>query len=193
MLILILGLVIFLTNHLIRLVAPGWRARFIDQYGTNTWKLLYSLFSVVGLVLIVYGYGLSRADPVFVWNPPMATRHAALLLVWIAFVLLAAASIKGNHFKQKLGHPMYAGVKIWAFAHLIANGRLGDIVLFAAFMFWAVAGFAISRRRDRKAGLVPAEANMQKTVITLVAGTLAWALFTFWLHRLLIGVAPLVM
>src|SRR5690606_6525630 len=134
-----------------------------------------------GLVLIVYGYGASRADPVFVWNPPLATRHVAVLLAWIAFVLLAAASIKGNHFKQKLGHPMYAGVKIWAFAHLIANGRLGDIVLFAAFMAWAIAGFAISRRRDRAAGVLAAEARMSQTVITLVAGTLAWALFTFWL------------
>src|SRR5690606_40692168 len=113
MLILLLGLVIFLTNHSIRLAAPGWRARFIDQYGANTWKLLYSLFSLTGLVLIVYGYGASRADPVFVWNPPLATRHVAVPLAWIAFVLLAAASIKGNHFKQKLGHPMYAGVKIW--------------------------------------------------------------------------------
>lgn len=193
MLILLLGLVIFLTNHSIRLAAPLWRARFIDQYGANTWKLLYSLFSVVGLVLIVYGYGASRADPVFVWNPPLATRHAALLLAWIAFVLLAAASIKGNHIKQKLGHPMYAGVKIWAFAHLIANGRLGDIVLFAAFMAWAIAGFAISRRRDRAAGVLAAEARMSQTVITLVAGTAAWALFTFWLHRILIGVPPLVM
>lgn len=193
MLILLLGLAIFLTNHSIRLAAPGWRARFIDQYGANTWKLLYSLFSVVGLVLIVYGYGESRANPVFVWNPPLATRHVAVLFAWISFVLLAAASIKGNHIKQKLGHPMYAGVKIWAFAHLIANGRLGDIVLFAALLAWAIVGFAVSRRRDRLAGVVPTEARMGQTLITLVAGTLAWAVFTFWLHRVLIGVPPLTM
>lgn len=191
MLILLLGLAIFLGNHSVRLVAPGWREAFIAQYGDKTWKLLYSLFSIAGLVLIVYGYGLSRTNPVFVWNPPLATRHVAALLVLLAFILLAAASIKGNHFKQKLGHPMYAGVKLWAFAHLIANGRLGDIVLFGAFLAWAILGFSINRRRDRLAGVVPVAATGRQTAITVVAGTVAWAIFTFWLHRLLIGVPPI--
>lgn len=193
MLFLLLGLLIFLANHSIRLVAPDWRSKFIDQYGANTWKLLYSLFSIAGLVLIVYGYGQTRSNPVFVWDPPMATRHGAILLTWIAFVLFAAAGIKGNHFKQKLGHPMYAGVKLWAFAHLIANGRLGDIVLFATILLWAVAGFAISRRRDRLAALPPPAASAGRSLLTVVAGTVAWAIFTFWLHRMLIGVPPLPM
>jgi len=193
MLILLLGLAIFLTNHSVRLVAPGWREGFIAEYGEKTWKLLYSVFSIAGLVLIVYGYGLSRSDPVFVWNPPLATRHVAALLVLLAFILLAAASIKGNHFKAKLGHPMYAGVKLWAFAHLIANGRLGDILLFGAFLAWAIAGFSINRRRDRLAGVAPVAANGKQTMIAVVAGTLAWAVFTFWLHRLLIGVPPISM
>ena len=193
MLILLLGLAIFLTNHSVRLAAPGWREGSIAEYGEKTWKLLYSLFAVVGLVLIVYGYGLSRADPVFVWNPPLATRHVAVLFVWLAFILLAAAHIKGNHFKAKLGHPMYAGVKLWAFAHLIANGRLGDILLFGTFLIWAIAGFNICRRRDRLAGVVPPAGNNRQTVITVVAGTVAWALFTFWLHRVLIGVPPIAM
>src|SRR5690606_13356798 len=180
MLILLLGLAIFLTNHSVRLVAPGWREGFIAEYGEKTWKLLYSVFSIAGLVLIVYGYGLSRSDPVFVWNPPLATRHVAALLVLLAFILLAAASIKGNHFKAKLGHPMYAGVKLWAFAHLIANGRLGDILLFGAFLAWAIAGFSINRRRDRLAGVAPVAANGKQTMIAVVAGTVAWAVFTFW-------------
>src|SRR5690606_29044240 len=169
MLILLLGLVIFLTNHSIRLAAPLWRARFIDQYGANTWKALYSLFSLVGLVLIVYGYGASRADPVFLWNPPLATRHAALLLTWIAFILFAAAGIKGNHFKTWLGHPMYAGVKLWGFAHLVANGRLGDVLLFATFMLWGVAGFSLSRRRDRREGIRHPAGATSRTALTVVA------------------------
>lgn len=188
---LIAGLLLFITNHSIRLVAPGWRQRFIDNYGANTWKVLYSLFSLAGLALIVFGYGLSRDNPVFLWNPPLATRHAALLLNWIAFILLAAASIKGNHIKAALGHPMYAGIKIWAFAHLIANGRLGDVVLFTAFMLWAVAGFSLSRRRDRHTGVIHPAGKASRTMLTVVAGSVVWALFTFWLHRLLIGVPPL--
>lgn len=191
MMMLVAGLLLFLANHSIRLAAPGWRQGFIDNYGANTWKALYSLFSLVGLVLIIYGYGASRADPVFVWNPPLATRHAAILLTWIAFVLFAAAGIKGNHFKAWLGHPMYAGVKLWGFAHLIANGRLGDVLLFATFMLWGVAGFSLSRRRDRREGISHPAGTASRTLLTLVAGSFAWAVFTFWLHRLLIGVPPL--
>ena len=188
---LIAGLLLFITNHSMRLAAPGWRQRFIDGYGANTWKVLYSLFALAGLCLIVSGYGLSRDNPVFLWNPPLATRHIAILLNWIAFILLAAAFIKGNHFKAKLGHPMYAGIKIWAFAHLIANGRLGDAVLFGTFMLWAIGGFSLSRRRDRRDGVVLAPATMSRTALTLGAGSVAWVVFTFWLHRLLIGVPPL--
>ena len=189
---LIAGLLLFIMNHSIRLAVPDWRQRFMEQYGTNTWKALYSLFSLAGLCLIVYGYGQTRDDPVFLWTPPLAMRHIALLLTWLAFVLLAAYGVRGNHIKAWLGHPMYAGVKLWAFAHLIANGRLGDVLLFASFLMWAIAGFAISRRRDRLQGLVPPPGQTSRTLLTLVIGTVAWALFTFWLHGLLIGVAPLV-
>lgn len=188
---LIAGLLLFIANHSIRLVAPGWRQRFIDNYGANTWKVLYSLFSLAGLGLIVFGYGATRDNPVFLWNPPLATRHVAILFTWIAFILLAASGIKGNHFKAKIGHPMYAGVKVWAFAHLIANGRLGDVVLFGAFMLWAVAGFSLSRRRDRREGISHPAGQLSRTVLTVLAGTVAWAVFTFWLHRVLIGVPPL--
>jgi uncharacterized membrane protein len=191
MLYLIAGLLLFITNHSIRLAAPRWRQHCIDQYGANTWKVLYSLFSLAGLCLIVLGYGESRDNPVFLWNPPVATRHIAILFSWMAFMLLAAASIKDNHFKARLGHPMYAGIKIWAFAHLISNGRLGDVVLFGAFMLWAVAGFSLSRRRDRHEGLSHPPGQLARSVLTVMAGTVAWALITVWLHRLVIGVPPL--
>jgi uncharacterized membrane protein len=193
MIFLIVGLLLFITNHSLRLVAPQWRQRFIDNYGANTWKVLYSLFSLLALLLMIYGYGQSRADPVFLWSPPLATRHPAILLTWFAFILLAASGVKGNLIKARVGHPMYAGVKVWAFAHLIANGRLGDLVLFGTLMLWAVAGFSISRRRDRLAGIAYPAGNAGRTVLTVVAGTVAWAIFTFWLHRLLIGVPPITM
>lgn len=191
MIYLVIGLLVFLGNHSTRLVIPAWRLRFIDTYGANTWKALYSLFSLAGLVLIVIGYGQARANPVFLWEPPVWTRHAALLLTWLAFVLLAAASIKGSHFKQKLGHPMYVGVKIWAFAHLIANGRLSDVLLFGALLVWAIAGFSISRRRDRRQGVSYPAGSLPRTLLTVAAGSVVWAVFAFWLHRLLVGVSPL--
>lgn len=193
MLYLLAGLLLFITNHSIRLVAPGWRQSFIDNFGSNTWKALYSLFSLLGLALIIYGYAATRTAPQFLWAPPLWTRHAALVFTWLAFILLAAASIRDNHFKQWLGHPMYAGIKLWAFAHLMANGRAGDVLLFGSFLVWAIVGFSLSRRRDRRDGLRYPAGNIVRSMYTLGAGTIAWLVFTFWLHRLLIGVAPLVM
>jgi len=191
MLPLLAGLLLFLGLHSVRLAAPDWRERCIARYGANAWKGVYSLLSLVGLLLIVYGYGLTRTEAVVLWNPAPWSRHVAGLLIWVALVLIAATYVPGNQIKAKLGHPMFAGIKIWAFAHLLANGRLGDGLLFGAFLLWAVAGFAISRRRDRSAGRQYVSGSVPGTVLTLVAGSAFWALFAFWLHLLLIGVPPL--
>jgi uncharacterized membrane protein len=191
MTLLIAGLLIFMINHSIRIFAPDWRERFMQSYGTNTWKAVYSLFSLIGLLLIVYGYGMTRSNPVFIWNPSLWTRHIAITLTWISFVLLAAAHVPRNHIKQKLGHPMYAGIKVWAFAHLIANGRLSEILMFGAFMVWAIIGFSAGRRRDRAAGVTWPSGTTRGTVITIIAGSAAWFIFAWWLHYLLIGVSPL--
>lgn len=188
---LIVGLWLFVGAHSEHLMFPRWRARFIAHRGEKTWKAFVSVRALIGLVLIVYGFGLSRADPVFLWNPPLWTRHVALLLTWIAFVLFAASKGPPNHIKEKIGHPMYAGVKVWAFAHLIANGRLGDVILFGTLLVWAVAGFTISRRRDRRAGVRYPAGVARNTVVDVIAGTAVWALFAFWLHRVLIGVPPI--
>ena len=187
---LVAGVTLLVGVHSVRLAAPAWREAFIARHGAGTWKLLYSVLSLAGLVLIIHGFGVSRADPVFLWNPPLWTRHVALPLTLIAFILLGASGGPPNHIKQKLGHPMYAGVKVWAFAHLLANGRLGDVVLFGALLVWAIFGFAISRRRDRAAGLTYPAGVARNTVLAVVIGTAAWALFASWLHRILIGVPP---
>lgn len=191
MILLLAGLLLFIGIHSTRLCANGWRTRFIAQSGEMKWKLLYAVVSLLGLALLIHGYGLSRANPVFLWNPPLWTRHLALTFTLLSFMLLAATYVPRNHLKEKLGHPMYAGVKLWAFAHLIANGRLGDVLLFGVFLVWAIAGFTISRKRDRLAGVTYPQGTVSGTVMTLVAGTVAWAAFAFFLHRLLIGVAPL--
>ena len=190
MLLLIAGLVLFLGTHSTRLFASDWRASFIQNKGENVWKGLYTVVSLAGLVLIVFGYGASRADPVFLWDPPVWTRHAAALLVLFAFILLAAPNIPRNHLKARLGHPMYAGVKLWALAHLMTNGRLGDGLLFGGFLVWAIVGFSISRKRDRLAGVSYGDGNAKGTAITVGTGLVGYGVFAMFLHRLLIGVSP---
>ena len=190
MIVLVLGLAIFLGVHSLRVFADDWRAAQIGRIGENAWKGLYSLFSLVGLVLIIWGYGLSRSTPVELWSPPVFTRHLSGLLMLLSFVLLAAAYVPGTRIRQVLGHPMVLGVKTWAFAHLIANGRLGDLVLFGAFLVWAIVLYAASRRRDRKAGTVRPRGSASRDALAVVIGIAAWAAFAFWLHAALIGVRP---
>ena len=190
MIVLVLGLAIFLGVHSLRIFADDWRSAQMGRIGENAWKGLYSLFSLVGLVLIIWGYGLSRNTPVELWSPPVFTRHLSGLLMLLSFVLLAAAYVPGTRIRQVLGHPMVLGVKTWAFAHLIANGRLGDLVLFGAFLVWAIVLYAASRRRDRKAGTVRPKGSASRDALAVVIGIVAWAAFTFWLHAALIGVRP---
>lgn len=189
MTILILGLILFLGAHSTRIVAAGWRDAMIVKLGTNGWKGAMSVVSLAGLVLIVVGYAAARTEPVVLWSPPLWTRHAASLLTLAAFVLLAAAYVPLNRIKAAVGHPMVAGVKLWAFAHLLANGMLADVVLFGTILAWAIADFIAARRRDRAAGVVYNSATIP-TVVTVLLGLALWAAFAFWLHRVLIGVAP---
>jgi len=190
MLYLLTGLVLFFAVHSVRIVADDWRTQFIADKGDKVWKGIYTILSLAGLALIVIGFGASRADPVFLWNPAAWTRPTAQLLTWFAFLLFAAGNIPHNHFKQNLGHPMFAGTKIWAFAHLIANGRLGDVLLFGCFLVWAIVGFSVSRRRDKKTSLIYDQGTVKGTVIVFIAGSVLYAVFALYLHTLLIGVPP---
>jgi len=190
MTLLVLGLLIFLGVHSARIFAEGARGAFIAQRGENAWKGLYSVASLVGFVLMVWGYGLARQQPVVLWASPTWTRHVAALLTLPAFVMLAAAYVPGNGVKAKLHHPMTLGVKTWAFAHLIANNTLADLLLFGGFLAWAVMVFIAARRRDRAAGTVYPPGRADRTVITVVIGVLGWVAFAFWLHTWLIGVRP---
>ncbi|CAJ4838118.1 NnrU protein [Burkholderia pseudomallei] len=150
MLVLILGLVIFLGTHSIRLVAGDWRAAQIATLGEPRWKGIYALASVIGFALIVWGYGLARADTASLWFPPLGIRHLTGLLTAIAFVLLVAAYVPGTRIKALVGHPMLAGVMVWAGAHLLANGTLHAELLFAAFFVWAFVDFIASRARPAR-------------------------------------------
>lgn len=190
MTLLLLGLALFLGVHSTRIVAESWRTATIARVGEMPWKGIYSLLSIAGFVLLVIGYGAARQSPVVLYAPPVWTRHLAALLTIPAFVLLAAAYVPGNAIKRAVGHPMMAGVKVWALAHLLANGTLADVLLFGTFLAWAVLGFIAARRRDRAAGTSYPAGPASRTAIAVVVGLVAWAVFAFALHRPLIGVAP---
>ena len=190
MTLLIVGLVLFLGVHSVRIVAEGWRQRTIARLGEGAWKGLYSVASLVGFIALVWGYGQARLDPTVLWATPVWTRHLASLLVLAAFVLLAAAYVPGNHIKARLHHPMVLAVKVWALAHLLANNTLADLLLFGGFLLWAVLDFRAARGRDRANGTVYPAGQGVKTAITVVVGVAAWAVFAFWAHKALFGISP---
>jgi uncharacterized membrane protein len=175
----------------VRVVANDWRTTQVARLGEGPWKGLYSLASLVGFALIIWGYGQAQLDPVVLWNPPAWARYLALPLTLLTFVLVTAAYVPGTRIKAWLGSPMVLGVKLWAFAHLIANGTLAAVALFGSFLVWAVVVFASERRRDRAAGVVYPKGSLARDALATVIGVAAWALFAFWLHGLLFRVRPL--
>ena len=190
MALLVLGLILFLGVHSVRIFADPWRTRTITARGEKFYKGLYTLVSLAGFALIVWGYGLARHNPVVLWNPPRGMNHLAALLMLFSFVLLVAAYVPRNAIKAKLHHPMVLGVKVWALAHLLANGMLADVVLFGAFLVWAVLDFRAARQRDRAGNVQYAAGTAKGTTIAVVVGLVAYAVFAVWLHGPLIGVRP---
>lgn len=196
---LILGLVLFLGVHALRVFAEGTRERLIGSMGPFVYKAFYSIVSIIGLLLIVSGYAAARTEPIVLYTPPMGMAHAASLLTLIAFVLLAAAYIPGNMILRKLKHPMTLAVKVWAFAHLLSNGTLADVLFFGGFLVWSVLVYRSARRRppvenpglsNLPAVIASRPPSMLASLLTLVVGIGAWAWFAFQGHALLIGVAP---
>lgn len=191
MTLLLAGLFLFLGAHSVRIFADDWRTARIASMGPLAWKAAYSVVSIIGFVLIAYGYGLSRQAPIDLWMPPVWTRHLAALITLPVFILLAAAYVPGTRIKAALKHPMILGVKAWALAHLLANGRLSDVILFGAFLAWAILDFRAARIRDRAQGIThPAAEGAARDVAVVVIGLVAWAAFAMALHAPLIGVKP---
>ena len=190
MIVLILGLLIFLGAHSVRIFADDWRTAQIDRFGLTVWKGLFGLVSIAGFTLIAIGFGQARLEPSVLWVPPIGLRHLASLLILIAFVLMAAAYVPGTRIKAKIGHPMVAGAKSWAFAHLLVNGNLADVLLFGSFLAWAALDFRSARSRDRLAGTLYPDGTLQQDLIAVAVGVLSWAVFAFWLHGWLFNVRP---
>jgi uncharacterized membrane protein len=187
---LLTGLALFLGVHSVRIFANDWRTQCRQRWGAKVWRGAYAALSLIGFTLIVWGFGQVRQNPVQVWSPPIGLRHAASLLTFLAFVLLAAAYVPGNQIKARVHHPMAAAVKLWAFAHLLANGNVGHLVLFGAFLVWAVLSFVAAARRDRLEAAHYPLGQSGATGITVLLGLAGWLAFTLWLHGWLIGVRP---
>jgi uncharacterized membrane protein len=190
MTLLILGLILFLGTHSVRIFADGWRSAQIARRGEGAWKGLYSVASLVGFVLIVYGYGQASTEPVVLWAPQLWARHLASLLMLLSFILLAAAYVPRNGLKAAVHHPMVLGVKVWALAHLLANHTLADLLLFGSFLVWAVLDFRSARQRDRAGNVAYPAGTLGGTLGAVVGGLVAWAVFAFWAHGFLFGVTP---
>jgi uncharacterized membrane protein len=192
---LIMGLLLFLGPHSVRIVAEGWRGQTIARVGEKRWKGLYSLVSVAGFILLIWGYGQARLAPIVLWVPPLPMRHIAGLLMLVALIMLTATYVPGNAIKARLKHPMILSVKVWALAHLLSNGNLADVVLFGAFLLWAILDFRSARRRDPLGGAGTSTSSLSgnsgRTLLTVAIGLVAWAVFAFWGHERLIGVAPM--
>lgn len=187
MTLLILGLLIFLGAHSVSIVAPGWRDAQAARLGQNTWKGVYTVVSLIGFALLVYGYGQARQSPVVLYSPPTGLRHAALLLMLPVFPLLLAAYLPGR-IKSAAKHPMLLATKLWATAHLLANGNLADVLLFGGFLAWAVAD-RISMKRRTQRPLTGAPAGRFNDVIAVVGGLALYGFFVKLGHAWLIGVA----
>jgi uncharacterized membrane protein len=186
---LIAGLTIFFAVHSISIVNDAWRNRMAARLGEWTWKAGYALIALIGLILIIRGYGEARLDPIVVYSPPQWLRQLSVVFLVPVFPLLLAAYLPGR-ILSVIEHPMLAATKLWAAAHLLANGTLADVLLFGTFLVWAVAD-RISLRKRPPPHVPRAPASTANDALAIVLGLALYAGFAFWLHRWLIGVPAL--
>ena len=185
--IMILGLAVFIGTHVVT-TQRDTRAALIARLGEGPYKGLYALASIIGVVLIGWGFGMYRATGwVDIWYPPAWTRHVTVLLVLIASICVVAAYSPGR-IKTTLKHPMLVGVKLWAFAHLISNGDLGSIILFGSILGWAVFDrISLKHRTDPGAPPIPVGGPM-KDVVAVAGGTVLFLVLGFLFHPYVVGV-----
>lgn len=187
MTLLVVGIVLFLGMHSIRILAEPLRTKMIAALGLRGFKSLYSVLSLMGLVLIVIGYGQARLDPTWLYHPPPFLRHLNMLLMLLVFPALLAAHLPGS-VQRWLKHPLLVATMAWSVAHLLVNGSLVAVVLFGSFLVWAIADrIAVIKRLDSVNPQLPASAI--NDLIVIIGGLGLYAAFAFWLHPILFGVA----
>jgi uncharacterized membrane protein len=185
---LVYGLLVFLGVHSIAIFAPAWRDACVARLGLGLWRGLYSVLSLLGLLLIIRGYAAARLTPDVLWVAPLPVRHLAAVLLLPVFPALLAAYLPGR-LRTLLRHPALVAVKAWATAHLLVVGTLAGTVLFGSMLVWAVLDrISLKRRPERPMKMFP-ESPWNDTV-ALVCGLAFYGFFVLKGHALLIGVAP---
>ena len=186
---LLVGLALFVVVHSVRIVAPNWRAAQVARWGVLRWRLMYSVLSVAGFVAMAWGFERARAASAVLWVPTLQMRHVTVGLMALACMLWVSAFMPASHVRAKLQHPGAAGVSVWAAAHLLANGRLVDALLFGSLLVWSVLSFAAGRGSG--AATSTPGLRWQHDALAVALGALGWLIFARFLHAPLIGVAPL--
>ena len=193
MALLIFGLIVFLGVHSVRIFGESGRERSIARMGEGPWKGVVTLLSLIGLVMIVWGFGEARSTAPILWSPPVWTRHVAVLLMVFSLILLAAYGLKTSHIAVAVHHPMLWAVVLWSLAHLFANGSAADVVLFGAFLVWSLLDLMSNYARDRANAVVYPAPNWGATIGAIVIGIVLWLVLLGGLHQWLFGLAPLAM
>jgi len=194
MTLLIIGIVLFLGVHLVRVVAPDFRRSMIARLGEKGWRAAYSIASIATLVLLIYGFGRARQVTGMLYYPPVWMAHISIALMLIAMICFVASLLPAGHIKTKTKHPMVLSVKIWALAHLLANGETSSVLLFAAFLAWGVImRISLKRRQQRGEITLPTFVSAKYDLYAVIIGAVVWALIIWRVHEWLIGVAPLPM
>jgi len=187
---LIIGLVVFLGLHSTRIFADDARAKAIARLGEGPWKGIYSLLSLIGLALIVWGFAQARWNAAVLWVPPVFVRHIAIALMLVSLILLGGYVFKKSHIAVAVHHPMVWSVAVWSAAHLFANGSAADLALFGAFLVWAAADLVAAYGRDQRAAIIYPSPEWRGTVGAVVLGVVLWAVLLGGLHLWLFGVSP---
>jgi uncharacterized membrane protein len=188
---LVLGLVLFLGAHSTRIFAESGRAKAIARLGEGPWKGIYSLLSLAGFALILWGFGQARSSAALLWTPPVWARHTTILIMLVSLILIGAYVFKRSHIAVAAHHPMVWGVALWAAGHLIANGSTADLLLFGAFLVWAVADLVSAYGRDASNSVVYPAPAWGATIGAIVLGVILWIALLGGLHLWLFGASPM--
>ena len=191
MILLILGIIVFIGIHLVP-TSPPARDGLIARLGANNYKIAFSVASIIGFVMIVWGMALARgsAADFQLWVPPVWTKHIAFVLMLPAFILLVASNVP-SHIRDRAKHPMLAAIKIWALAHLIANGNLSGLILFGSFLAYGVYDRISVKKRGALGPLGTKHGGLTQDIIVVVVGSASWVVTLVWAHKWLFGI-PLI-
>lgn len=192
MTLLIIGIALFLGIHSTRIFFEPIRVWAINTFGAGAWRAIYTILSVVGLILVVVGFRPAEASAGVVWVPYFAFLHVSALMTLLAFIFVASAYLPAGRIKANLKHPMTFGVAIWAVAHLLINGMSHEVLLFGSFLIWSILVLIAALRRDRQMKLLFIAGPVRNDLLAIVIGTAVWAVFAFYAHEWLFGIAPLV-